>query len=498
MPTQTDKYLIGLDLGTSSVKAVMIDKNGQTLNEADEEYAISSPKPGWAEQDPEGWLKASVHVVSSLMKKSGVDRQKIAALGLSGQMHGLVVIDRDGVVLRPAIIWADRRSAPQAQRIKERLGLKKLGDWTGNPVATGFMLPSWLWMMENETGLVKSACHLLLPKDYLRFRLCGSIGAEASDASSTSLFNPEKMAWSQPLLKEFGIPETILPPIYRSLDIAGGLLPEIADVCGLSSGTPVVYGGSDVSLQALAQGIIDPGNISCTIGTGGQLFAPLKKAIHDPELRLHLFCHVIPERWHFETAILSAGLSLRWLRDHLWQGQTYNDLADRAQKVEAAFQGLYFLPYLVGERTPVMDPKARAAFIGLTWEHDQSHIVRAVMEGVVFALRQGLDIIRSMQVPVERIIATGASIRHPLWVQLQADIFNQAVYPSETQQASGYGAAFLAGLGLGMFTQSDVQALYAKNLTYQPCQPNPQRAESYQKAYDTYCRIYPAVKTINQ
>ncbi len=242
-----------------------------------------------------------------------------------------------------------------------------------------------------------------------------------------------------------------MPPISESAAIAGGLLPEIAQACGLRSGTPVVFGGSDVSLQALAQGIIDPGKISCTIGTGGQLFAPISQPAHDPELRLHLFCHAIPGRWHNEAAILSAGLALRWLRDQFWADQNYGSLADEAMKVKASEQGIFFLPYLVGERTPVMDPNIRAAFIGLGLEHGRAHITRAVMEGVVFALRQGLDLMRTLGVQIDQVVATGGAISHPLWLQLQADIFNCPIYPSNIIQSTGYGAALLAGVGSGVF-----------------------------------------------
>jgi xylulokinase len=491
-----DNYLIGVDLGTSSVKAVLLDAHGRMLHWTDEEYPISNPSSDWAEQDPETWLQATVHVVRRLMELSQIPASQVVGLGLAGQMHGLVCVDAAGQALRPAIIWADRRSKAQLQRLQAQIGLERLAGWTGNPLATGFMLPSWVWLTEHEPQVSAATRFLLLPKDYLRYRLTGSVGSEPSDASSTLLFDPHSRAWCQPLLDEIHLSLDRLPPISASASIAGGLLPECAQACGLLSGTPVVFGGSDVSLQALAQGIIDPGVVSCTIGTGGQLFAPLAQPIHDPQLRLHLFCHAVPERWHMEAAILSAGLSLRWLRDKFWQDQSYDRLATAAQQVEAAAQGIFFLPYLAGERTPVMDPTARAAFIGLSLEHGQAHVVRAVMEGVVFALRQGLDLMRFMQVPVNSLVATGASIRHPLWLQLQADIFNCPVFPADTPQATGCGAAILAGLGTGVFENIQAAIQPVLQTRAAPVLPDPDRAVVYEQAYQTYCRIYPALKTI--
>ncbi len=358
------------------------------------------------------------------------------------------------------------------------------------------MLPSWLWLVQNEPQIAASTRHLLLPKDYLRYRLTGAIGSEPSDASSTLLFDPHQRAWCLPLLQEIHLSPDFLPPISESAGIAGGLLPEIALACGLLSGTPVVFGGSDVSLQALGHGIIDPGIVSCTIVTGGQLFAPISKPIHDPRLRLHLFCHVIPERWHLEAAILSAGLALRWLRDQFWTDQSYGSLADAAQEVEAATQGVFFLPYLVGERTPVMDPTIRAAFIGLSLEHGRAHIIRAVMEGAVFALRQGLDLMRSLGVSTERLVSTGGANNHPLWLQLQADIFNTPITPSSTPQTTGYGAALLAGLGTGVFDSfQHLPHLGVKNSS-NIIMPRPGCIDQYERAYQTYCGIYPNLRKV--
>jgi xylulokinase len=490
------KYLLGIDLGTSSAKTVLLDLSGRIITWSGEEYGISSPQKDWAEQDPETWLSAVLTTIRNVMRISQIESGKIAGIGLAGQMHGLVCVDCAGHCLRPAIIWADGRSKNQVQTLEKQIGQENLAAWLGNPLATGFMLPGWLWLVENEPKTAASTEHLLLPKDYIRYRLTGSIGSEPSDASSTLLFDPHNRAWCLPLLQEIGLSPDHLPPIHKSSEVAGGLLPEIARECGLLSGTPVVFGGSDVSLQALGHGIINPGTVSCAIGTGGQLFAPIQEPVHDPQLRLHLFCHVLPDRWHLEAAILSAGLALRWLRDRLWTGQSYGELADAAGEVEAATQGVFFLPYLVGERTPVMDPDIRAAFIGLGLEHGRANLIRSVMEGVVFSLRQGLDLMRSLGVSVDQLISTGGANNHPLWLQLQADIFNTPITPSNTAQTTGCGAALLAGIGLGIF--DGFQAIPHQGLdnSSKLVKPRPVEVERYERAYQTYCEIYPNLRKV--
>ncbi len=492
------KYLLGIDIGTSNTKTVIIDDGGLLVTWVNKEYPISSPRQDWAEQDPEIWLDAVIQTIRVAISDSWIDPRQVAGIGLAGQMHGLVCLDGKGDVLRPAIIWADRRSKDQVKRIEQILGRDRQADWLGNPLATGFMLPSWLWLTENEPETAMKTRHLLLPKDYIRYRLTGTIGAEPGDGSSTLLFDPHHRNWCQPLLEMINLPDEYLPPISESKDIAGGLLPEMAKLCGLMEGTPVIFGSSDVSLQALGQGVIEPGQVSCTIGTGGQLFAPLSQPVHDPNLRMHLFCHALPERWHLETAILSAGLALNWLKNQLWPDQSYAFLADAALTVEAAAQGLFFLPYLVGERTPVMDPSIRAAFVGLGLEHGRAHLVRAVMEGVVFALRQGLELIKEAGVVPDMIIATGASIKHPLWLQLQADIFNLPVQPGNTEQATGYGAAILAGIGTGVFKDTSIVTDRQYSGTGILVRPRPDYVDMYDRAYENYRAIYPAIKGMNQ
>jgi xylulokinase len=491
-------YLIGIDLGTSGLKTVVISKDGRMVGSALREYPLDIPHPGWAEQDPENWFLAALATLAEALQQSGINPQAVAAIGLAGQMHSTVCLGKEMRPLRPAIIWADQRSQAQVERVYVEIGRPNLAAWTGNPLATGFMLASWLWLAENEPKVCRLARGLLLPKDYLRYRLTGELGTEPSDAASTLLFDPARRTWSKPLLSALHIPEELLPPVFPSAGIAGGLLPEVAAATGLSAGTPVIFGGSDQAMQAFAQGVITPGRVSCTIGAGGQLFAPALHPTADPELRLHLFCHVLPDLWHYEAAMLTAGLALRWLRDNLLAGGDYTFLADAASKVEASAEGLFFLPYLAGERTPVMDSGAQAAFIGLTLRHDRRHLTRAVMEGVVFGLRQGMELMEGLEVPMERFLASGGATRHPLWLQLEANIFNRPIYPNPAPEATARGAALLAGLGTGLFTDAQEACCNSAGWQAAPVLPDPYQAERYARAYQTYCQIYPALKTLKK
>jgi xylulokinase len=487
--------LMGIDLGTSSVKTVLIDPSGRMLALAAREYPVDTPHPGWAEQDPETWLAAAIETIGEALARTNLAPEEVVAIGLSGQMHGTVCLGRNGHALRPAIIWADQRSRGQVERVYRELGAERLGAWTGNPLATGFMLASWLWLRDEMPEVARATAHLLLPKDYLRYRLTGEFGAEPSDGSSTLLFDTAGRDWSAPLQEALEIDPGLLPPVRESAEVAGGLLAEIAERTGLRAGTPVVFGGSDQALQALGHGVVAPGIVSCTIGTGGQLFAPAPAPVYDPQLRLHLFCHAIPGRWHLMAAILAAGLSLRWLRDNLLEGWSYAALADAAARVRPGSEGLFFMPHLAGERTPHMDPQATGAFIGLTLRHNREHMARAVMEGVVFALRQGLELMVELGVSAERIVASGGATAHPLWLQLQADIFNRPIYRTATIEAAAIGAALLAGVGAGIYPDALEACRRTVAWRDEVIEPNPENVVRYEEAYGHFCRLYPALAT---
>ena len=494
--SNTPSALMGIDLGTSGTKTVITDVNGKLLANALYDYPINSPQPGWAEQNPETWYRAAITTMSQALRQSGLSAESIAAISLAGQMHTTVCLDKKGKPVRSAILWADQRSRQQVDQVYRQIGIEKLYNWTGNPLATGFMLASWLWIMENEPDSYRTTSTLLLPKDYLRYRLTGILGSEPSDAASTLLFDPVHHEWSKPLLNTLQIDPSLLPPIQPSWEIAGQLLPEVAEATDLLAGTPVVFGGSDQALQALAQGVIEPGLISCTIGTGGQLFSSTLKPIPDPALRIHFFCHVLPDVWHLEAATLAAGLSLKWLRDNVVTGLDYQSLATMASQVPAGAEGLFFLPYLAGERTPLMDPNAKAAFLGLTLRHDRRHIARAVMEGVVFALRQGLELMIEMGISFERILASGGATSHPLWLQLQADIFQRPVYVSSTQEATARGAALLAGVGAKVYQDCWDACKQTVRQNENPVLPQPEYVNLYEDIYQKYCQIYPALRSI--
>jgi len=485
--------LAGIDLGTSGLKTVLIDEEGRVRGMALREYPIATPTPEAAEQDPALWVEASRTTMRQALAQAGVSGEAIAAIGLSGQMHGLVCVDADDRPLRPAIIWPDRRSAEQVAQVYRRVGRKQLSAWTRNPLATGFQLVSWLWLRRHEPDVAARTAWILLPKDYLRLWLTGERGTEPSDACATGGFDPAARAWCWPLLRYLDLDPRLWPQVAPSHHVAGGLRLEAAQALGLRPGIPVVYGGGDQACQAVGNGILRPGELSATIGTGGQLLAPLTQPTYDAQLRLHCYCHVVPDTWYLMAAILAAGLALRWLRDNLFPGTDYPTLADRAAAIPPGAEGLFFLPHLAGERTPHMDPRATGAFIGLTLRHTRDHLIRAVMEGVVLALRQGLDLMLACGVRVERLIASGGGTRHPLWLHLLADIGKRPVFVAATEEAAARGAALLAGVGIGWWP--DLPTAVAALVRYRPTviEPNPAHVERYEALYQRFRRLYPAL-----
>ncbi|HQE91559.1 MAG TPA: xylulokinase [Anaerolineae bacterium] len=490
----TESTLMGVDIGTSSTKTVVIGLDGALLGMAAREYPVETPRQGWAEQNPETWVSAALDTLRRALAAASISAHQVQAIGLSGQMHGTVCLDAHGRVLRPAIIWADQRSAAQVAEIAAQIGRERLAAWTANPLATGFMLATWLWLREHEPDVVAATAHLLLPKDYVRYRFTGEIGTEPSDASSTLLFDTAHRCWSAPLLDGLGLDGGVLPPVAASAAVAGGLLPEIAAATGLRPGTPVIYGGSDQAMQAVGHGVVAPGVVSSTIGTGGQLFAPIARPAYDPQARLHCFCHVLPAMWHLESAMLAAGLALQWLRDKVMPDLSYQDLADAAATVAPGAEGLFFQPYLAGERTPHMDPHARGSFVGLTLRHGREHMARAVMEGVVFGMRQGLELMLDLGVTPERIIASGGAIQHPLWRQLQADMFNRPLYQTRTVEASAVGAALLAGVGTGLYVDVADAVAQAVHYAAEVVTPDPENVACYAALADTFAALYPALR----
>jgi xylulokinase len=473
-------HLLGIDIGTSGLKCVLIDEAGTLVASALREYAPDLPRPGWAEQNPDVWLNAALTAVREVIELSGVDRNSIAGLSFSGQMHSTVFLDRDGRVIRPAILWLDTRSAGQVEALNHAIGRSQLADWIGNPVMPGFMLSSLLWVRSEEPATWERLAHVPLVKDYVRLRLTGEITTDYSDASSTALLDVKQRTWCADLLRAVDIPIDLLPPLRSSSEIVGYLLPHMAEKMNLLTGLPVVCGAGDQEAQAIGNGIIRPGLLSSTIGTGGQLFTPIDRYRSDPQLRIHTFCHAVAPRsagdcfasfdsaatkrrsaqdarndvcpWHWQAATLTAGAALRWLRDDVLSGcYSYQELADAATSIEPGAEGLLFHPYLAGERTPHMNPNLRGSFTGLSLRHTWRHMARAVMEGVVFSLFDGLELMRELGAEFDQVIASGGGAKHPLWLQLQADVFGLPVRTTRTPEAAAFGAALLAGADTGVF-----------------------------------------------
>ncbi len=492
--------LLGVDIGTTGVKSMLTDAGGRVLATASATYPLLTPRPGWTEQDPQSWWGATVSGIRAVLERSALDGRAVAAVGLTGQMHGLVPLDGRGHALRPAILWNDQRTGEECVWITERVGATRVLELTGNPVLTGFTAPKIVWMRRHEPDLFARMAHILLPKDYVRYRLTGEFATDVADASGTSLFDVRRRAWAPQMLEALEIPRAWLPNVTESPTTSGVISAEAASVTGLARGTPVVAGAGDQAAQAVGTGIVRPGLVSVTIGTSGVVFAHLDAVEVDALGRTHTFCHAVPGRWHIMGVMLSAGGSLRWLRDALpsplWVRtgvDPYDVMAAEAAAVPAGSEGLIFLPYLSGERTPHTDPHARAAFIGLTLRHGRAHLVRAVMEGVAMGLRDAMEILRSMGVPITQVRASGGGARSPLWRQILADVLAAELVTVTTTEGAAHGAALLAGVGSGVF--SSVEAACDAVVAVQDrTVPNPATVSLYESLYGLYAAAYPNVR----
>ncbi len=483
--------ILSLDLGTTSLKALIVDAEGTILAQAEEAYAVHTPQPGWAEQNPDDWWHAAITATRACLRQA--DAMAIRAIGLSGQMHGTVLLDDHGTLLTPAVIWADQRSGSQAQEIEERVGRARLAQIAGSGVAAGFMAATLVWFQRHRPMLWRQIRWALLPKDWLRWRLTGRFTSEASDAAGTLLADIRRRTWSAELLQTLGINPAILPPVLESGDVAGELTEEAAQALGLPPGIPVIAGGADQATGALGSGVIDPGTVLVTLGTGGQLVSPLDHVRVDPQLRLHTFCHALPQRWYLLGAVLSAGLAFRWLRDQVLTfapERGYEQMTALAETVPPGAEGLLWVPHLVGERTPYMDPLARGVLLGLTLRHGRAHLIRAMMEGIALNLRNAFEVFRELDVVPNRLIMAGGGARSPLWRQIMADVFNQEVVPLAVEAQSALGAAILAGAAVGLFpdaaTASRQLARYGP-----PVHPHAKHVAIYAELFDLFRSVYP-------
>ena len=489
-------YWLGIDVGTGGSRALLVDEQGRlkgAYTSAHED--MSMLRPLWAEQRPENWWDAAQDAVRGVLQQAGVDGKQVKGIGLSGQMHGLVLLDETDQVIRPALIWCDQRSQAQVDSINITLTGQTVLKYTANPVVTGFTLPKLLWVRDNEPAQFARVRKVLLPKDYIRFKLTGEYASEVSDASGTSLFDVVHRRWSYEMADGLRLDRNILPNVYESPEITGEVTPAVAKALGLTAGTPVAGGGGDQAASAVGNGIVQSGIMSCTLGTSGVVFAHMDEPHYDPKGRVHTFCHAVPRKWHVMGVTQGAGLSLQWLRNQLTPGEEYDSLTKEASSAEPGSQGLFWLPYLMGERTPHLDATARATWVGLTAKHTRADLIRSVIEGVSFSQKDGLDIIEGMGVPVSAVRVSGGGARSPFWRQLLADILNKPVVTLDTQEGSAYGAALLGMVGTRAF-RSVEEACHATIREVGRTEPRPEQAARYGEAHKTYQAIYPALKPI--
>jgi xylulokinase len=494
--------LLGIDVGTGGTRALLIDETGRVLASATADHAhFASPQTGWAEQEPRDWWRACCEAVRHVLSASGIPPSGIACVGFSGQMHGAVLLDDAGEPLRPSLIWCDQRTASEAAELTQSIGTEQLIAWTCNPALTNFTLTKLLWVRKHEPTLFSKFRTLQLPKDYVRFRLTGEYAMDMADASGTLLLDVANRRWSSEMAKMANIPMSALPRLFESCDVCGVVSKFGAEATGLKSGTPVVCGAGDQAAGAVGLGVVSPGAVHSTIGTSGVVFASTDRPAMDPRGRLHTFCHAIPNRWHVMGVTQAAGLSLRWFRDCFgMSAQTtadpYDALTAEAESVPAGSDGVMWAPYLMGERTPHLDPEARAALIGLAANHGRSHIIRAILEGVAFSLKDSFSIFEEMSVPIAQIRLGGGGARSSLWRQIQADVYGYPVEIVEAEEGSAFGAALLAAVGAGVWPTVD-EACRQVICIKSRIEPQPVSSATLQQRYLVFRGIYPALKEID-
>jgi xylulokinase len=479
--------LIGVDVGTSGTRALAVTTGGELVAEANRPHDLLTPRPGWTEQDPGQWWEAARAVLAEVAAKS----DDVVGLGLTGQMHGSVFLDSAGEVIRPALLWNDQRTAAECDEITERVGAERLLELAGNPALTGFQAPKILWLARHEPDAYARVASVLLPKDYVRLMLTGERATDASDAAGTLLLDVRARDWSGDILDALEIPREWMPAVHEGPDVTGTLRDGLAAELGLPAGLPVAAGGGDNAAAAVGVGVVREGALSTSIGTSGVIFAHRDAFSPDPSGRVHAFCHAVPGAWHLMSVTLSAGGSLSWWRDQA--GADFGTLVGEAEAVEPGSEGLVFLPYLTGERTPHLDPHARGAFVGLTVRNGRGHLTRAVMEGVAFSMRDGLEIMRGLGTPDDDVRAVGGGARSPLWLALQADVYGRPVRRTVIDEGPAYGAALLGGVAAGAF--ADVgEASERVRLREEVTEPDPERAKRYDELYEVYTSLYPALR----
>lgn len=494
-------YLLGIDVSTTATKALVIDERGAVIATASDEYEFFTPRPLWAEQNPADWWRAGVNVIRRVLEK--IPARKIAGVGLTGQMHGLVLLDAQGNVLRPCIMWNDQRTGKQCDEITQCAGgTQNLLRMIGNPVLPGFTAPKILWVREHESQVYARAAHVLLPKDYLRYKLTDAYATEPSDASGMALLDVAKRNWSDELLNALDIPRAWLPDVYESPVVSAKISARAARETGLLEGTPVVGGGGDQAAQAVGTGIVQEGIVSATLGTSGVVFASSDSYRLEPHGLLHAFCHAAPNKWHLMGVMLSAAGSFRWFRDALGKSESekakaknkdvYDVLTQEAALARAGCEGLIFLPYLTGERTPYPDPDARGVYFGITLRHGKPEMVRAVLEGVAYGLLDSLELIRALGLQIHQVRASGGGARSPLWRQILADVFHSEIALVNITEGAAYGGALLAGVGAGVY--ASVEDACAQTIRLTDSVTPDEDVQVYDDYYRVYRALYPALQ----
>ncbi|PRX18160.1 xylulokinase [Orenia metallireducens] len=488
-------YLLGLDIGTSGIKGILITDKGKVISNKTRSYPLSTPKSGWAEQNPKDWWVATQEVIKKIITESKVDTSQIKGISLSGQMHSSVFLDEQLQVIRPAILWSDTRTSKQCQEIYERVGgLDNLINYVSNPALEGFTAPKVLWLKENEPQNYNKIRHLLLPKDYIRYQLTGEIYTEVSDGAGMLFLNVQKKKWSEKLLDKLGIDKEILPPVVDSTEIVGEITAEVAQKTGLAVGTPVVAGGADNACGAVGSGIVKEGRVMVSIGTSGVVLAQIDNSVADDQGRIHLFNHAKRDSWYMMGVMLSAGRCFSWMKEELFADELdYDHLNELAAKVKPGSEGLTFLPYLYGERTPYADPNARGVYFGVSGKHQQGHFIRSVMEGVTFGLKDSLELIKEKGVEITEIRVIGGGAKSKLWQQILADIFANEISLLNVEEGPAFGAALIAGVGVGVYDSFE-EAANSIIKVKEVISPNLESVELYDKQYKLYKQLYVSLK----
>lgn len=486
---------LGIDLGTSSVKVIIMDEKGKVVESTSINYEVSYPQEGWAEQNPEDWWNSTRDCIKELLSRGTVKAEDITGIGFSGQMHGLVALDSDNKVLLPSILWCDQRTQKQCDYLNNEFGQDKLSEYTGNMALTGFTIPKVLWVKENKPEIFSKIAHIMLPKDYISFKLTGIFATDVSDASGTVMFDVKNRKWSEEMIKLTGLDRSALPKAYESWEVIGNVSNEASKETGLSEATKVVAGAGDQAAGAVGTGTVDKGVLSVVLGTSGVVFACDEKFSVDKDNRLHSFCHS-NGRWHQMGVMLSAASSLQWWVDNVncdLEGDKFEKLLSEAEKVSVGSNKLFFLPYLMGERTPYSDPNAKGCFIGLNITHKRAEMTRAILEGVCFGLRDSLEILRSLAVDVTEVRVSGGGAKSRLWRQILADIFNTDVYVINSKEGPAFGAAILAAVGCGLYKSVD-EACGKLITVSDKVMPSSENVEKYDKMYNVYKSLYGSLK----